>query len=274
MARKFYLGTNTVEDVTFLKITGVIDEDNTLAASVKKIEGRTVIIDLSGVDRINSCGVRDWVNWLNDLEQRGKQVILVRCSPCIVNQINLVNNFVGGGMVKSFFAPYYCARCDKEQLELLQVEAFADMSQPTAPPVRGDGCHEVQCEMDFDDIEASYFAFLPRNTGKVVDERLRAHVESLSPSIQDRIKRLDTVQKQASDPKAPHSLSQYSPLTVTTTGMSLARDSLNRTAPPPEGPPSEERRGRRVGTSAMLLGAAFAVAAVIVAYVVFFIGER
>ena len=72
MSKKFSLGANTVEDVTFLKVSGVVDEDNTLARSLKKIDGRTVVIDLSGVDRINSCGVRDWVNWLNDLDAKGK----------------------------------------------------------------------------------------------------------------------------------------------------------------------------------------------------------
>jgi anti-anti-sigma regulatory factor len=104
---KFFLGSQTVEDVTFLKVSGTIDEDNTLASSLKKIDGHTVVVDLAGVERINSCGVRDWVNWLNDLEGRGKQVVLVRCSPVIVNQVNLVHNFAGRGHVKSFFAPYY-----------------------------------------------------------------------------------------------------------------------------------------------------------------------
>ena len=180
MPKKFFLGANTVEGVTFLKVSGVIDEDNTLAGSLKKIEGGTVLMDLSEVRRINSCGVRDWVNWLNDLADRNKRVIFLRCSPCIVNQINLVNNFVGQGKVKSFFAPYYCPRCDCEQLELLQVEQFAGMARPTAPGVRGRDCNQATCEMAFDDIEEAYFAFLPRNTGQVVDAALKSHLESLS----------------------------------------------------------------------------------------------
>lgn len=271
MARKFYLGANTVEDVTFLKIAGVVDEDNTLANSVKKIEGRTVLIDLSGVERINSCGVRDWVNWLNDLERKGKQVILVRCSPCIVNQINLVNNFVGGGMVKSFFAPYYCGKCDQEQLELLQVENFHDMAAPSAPSMRGDRCQQLRCEMEFDDIQDAYFAFLPRNTGRVVDSRLQKHIESLSPSIQDRIKGLDAVEKQSgTSGKGPSSLSQYSPLTVTSSSISLSRDAHlgeETTAEP-------EKKKRSGTTTALLFGAALALVAVIVGYVVFFSGGR
>ena len=81
MAQKFFLGANTVEGVTFLKIRGVIDEDNALAKSLRRIEGDTVVIDLEGVVRINSCGVRDWVNWLNDLDARGI-VLMDRADGC------------------------------------------------------------------------------------------------------------------------------------------------------------------------------------------------
>lgn len=215
------IGITSIEDATFLKLTGVIDEDNTLGGSLKKINGGTVIIDLSGVVRINSCGVRDWVNWINDLESRGKQVVMVRCSPCIVTQINLVHNFTGGGMVKSFFAPYYCGKCDREDLRLLRIEDFAGQDEPAAPSHRAPDCGESRCEMEFDDIEASYFAFLPRNTGKVVDERLDALIQSASPDIRARIKKLDEV-KRGSDGGRSSLSAQYSPLTVTQTGIQEA----------------------------------------------------
>lgn len=210
------IGITHIEDATFLKLSGVIDEDNTLHSSLKKIMGKTVIIDLGGVVRINSCGVRDWVNWMNDLEARHKQVVLVRCSPAIVTQINLVHNFTGGGMVKSFYAPYYCPKCDREDLKLLPIEAFAGQDTPTAPPHRAPGCGQGQCQMTFDDIEASYFAFLPHNTGAVVDARLDRLLHSASPDLRARIQKLDEV-KRGSDGGRGSLSAQYSPLTVTQT---------------------------------------------------------
>ncbi len=267
MAKKFTIGANTYEDVTFLKVTGVIDEDNALARSLKKIDGATVVIDLSAVTRINSCGVRDWVNWLNDLDAKGKRIMLVRCSPCIVNQINLVNNFIGQGMVKSFFAPYYCPKCDLEELHLTQLEAFAGMARPQAPVLRGEGCNEVQCQMEFDDIEEAYFAFLPRNTGQVVDAELKKVIDSLSPSMRERIKRLDTMDKDEETGRTPIS-GMYSPLTVTT-GLSIARDSLNQ-VPAVQPPPAPAKRNL-VGPA--LAAAAFAIAGAIVAYVLLVIGK-
>lgn len=270
--KKFSLKlTGADENVSFLKVQGVIDEDNHLARALRKIEGDTVVIDLSGVDRINSCGVRDWVNWLNDLHAAGKRVILIRCSPCIVNQLNLVNNFVGGGMVKSFFAPYYCERCDKEEAKLLQVESFAGMTQPRAPAVRGEGCSGVKCEMAFDDIEDAYFAFLPRNTGRVVDPKLQQAIESLSPSVQDRIKALDSVRESEPGEGGTYSSGMYSPLTAT--GISVSRDSLNMTPAPEavaEAVPLEKQN--TLGT--VLTAVAFALVGGIIAYVVFVIGGK
>ena len=268
MAKKFSIGSSTVEDVTFLKIGGVIDEDNSLGRALKRIEGGTVIIDLSGVERINSCGVRDWVNWLNDLNSRDKKVILVRCSTCIVNQINLVNNFTGGGMVKSFFAPFYCPKCDLEELKLLQVEHFAGLAQPKAPQHRGQRCAEARCEMEFDDIEESYFAFIPRNTGEVVDDRLQHVIKSFSPSIKDRIKRLDTVEKSTDDSRNTSVSSQYSPLTVTKSSASLNHDPNDPLVATDQvkAMPLARRRSR---TSLTLLGAALALVGAIAMYVAF-----
>jgi anti-anti-sigma regulatory factor len=266
MAKKFSLGANTVEDVTFLKVGGIIDEDNTLAGSLKKIDGRTVVIDLSGVERINSCGVRDWVNWLNDLDARGKSVVLVKCSPCIVNQINLVNNFVGRGMVKSFFAPYFCPTCDVEQQKLLQVEDFSGMDRPRAPEVRGDACQQADCQMEFDDIEEAYFAFLPRSTGQIVDGDLQRLLAQLSPSIRDRIKRLDSVQRQSEGERTPIS-GMYSPLTVTRTSLSINRGGDPSDRPAETRDATEAHKSRRGLLALGLSILALALAGGLIAYV-------
>jgi anti-anti-sigma regulatory factor len=164
MNQKFHAAVHLKEDVTYVKLGGVIDEDNELGELTEKIPAGTVIIDLSEIDRINSCGVRDWVNWLTRVEKNGSRVVLVECSPSIVAQINLVNNFTGGGVVKSFFAPYFCPNCDREKV--LLVEASEMVGGPSRAPIcRCDECDGV---MDFDDMEDSYFAFL--STARKVNE--------------------------------------------------------------------------------------------------------
>ena len=260
--KKLTIATNTVEDVVFVKLQGVIDEDNTLARTTKKLAGRTVVLDLAEIKRINSCGVRDWVNWLSDLHTKGKTIILMRCSPCIVTQLNLVNNFVGSAMVRNFFAPYYCTHCDLEVLCLLQVEDFAGQTTPTAPKPGDPRAPRVecprrtpQCDLEFDDIEAAYFAFLPRDAGHTVDPALIAHIQALSPSLRARIERLDQVAGDNDGGTA--SSGSYSPLTHTS--VSLARDSLSLSPPPEEIAPPV--RTRSVLPIVLSIAAALLVAA-------------
>jgi anti-anti-sigma regulatory factor len=163
MNQKFQAAINSREEMTYVKLTGVIDEDNELTDLTEKIPSGTAVINLGEIERINSCGVRDWVNWLGKIEKQGARVVLVECSPAIVAQINLVNNFTGGGVVKSFFAPYFCPNCDREKV--LLVEASELGSPAKAPTCRCDECDGV---MDFDDMEDSYFAFLT-SAKKVAD---------------------------------------------------------------------------------------------------------
>jgi len=156
MSQKFQASVQHRGDVSYVKLAGVIDEDNELADLVDKIPTGTAVIDLGEIERINSCGVRDWVNWLSKLENNGTRSVLVECSPAIVAQINLVNNFTGNGTVKSFYVPYFCPECDEEKV--LLVEA-ADMGPPPHEPPTC-RCDECDLVMDFDDMPDSYFAFL------------------------------------------------------------------------------------------------------------------
>ncbi len=264
----FFLGSQTVEDVTFLKVSGTIDEDNTLASSAKKIDGKTVVIDLSGVTRINSCGVRDWVNWLNDLDARGKRVVLVRCSAVIVNQINLVHNFVGRGVVRSFFAPYYCARCDREQQRLIQTDTLSGAARVKAPAVLGEGCDVVPCQMAFDDLEDAYFAFVPRAGAVSVDDGLQRLIDGLSPSIKERIKRLDEAERVSADKAVGLGTGMYAQLTATASGLSLdlRPDRPSLTGAMPVAAPTRNHRSARG-----LVIAAAAVGLAIAGYLAFYV---
>jgi anti-anti-sigma regulatory factor len=156
MSQKFQASVQHRGDMSYVKLGGVIDEDNELSDLVEKIPNGTAVIDLGEIERINSCGVRDWVNWLSKLENNGTRSVLVECSPAIVAQINLVNNFTGGGVVKSFYVPYFCPECDEEKV--LLVEASDMGPPPHEPPTCR--CDECDLVMDFDDMPDSYFAFL------------------------------------------------------------------------------------------------------------------
>lgn len=270
--KKLHIGTSTVEDVTFVKLSGVVDEDNALDRATRRITAPTVVIDLAEVQRINSCGVRDWVNWLGELDELGKQVILTRLSPCIVTQLNLVNNFIGRARVRSFFAPYYCPGCDVEALCLLQVSDFAGQSTPTAPRPADPRSPSVRCqksppkspcELGFDDLEESYFAFLPRALAQGKEAGFDAGIEGLSPTLRARIERLDKVAGDASTPVS----GSYSPLTSTSISIAQSPAALV-----PERADAVPAAGGRNATYVVLTALAMALVGLI-AYVVFVAGR-
>jgi anti-anti-sigma regulatory factor len=158
MGSKFRSEVNSRDGVCTLKIAGVIDEDNELVPLEGQLGSGPMVLDLGEIERINSCGVRDWVNWLGRIEKVGARLVFVNCSPAIVSQINLVHNFTANGIVKSFYAPYFCPRCKKEKLLRLEARDLAKSAPiAKAPTCRCDECDGV---MDFDEMEESYFAFL------------------------------------------------------------------------------------------------------------------
>jgi anti-anti-sigma regulatory factor len=175
MSQKFNATVQHRGDVSFVKLGGVIDEDNELSDLAEKIPIGTAVIDLGEIERINSCGVRDWVNWLSRLETGGTRSVLIECSPAIVAQINLVNNFTGSGVVKSFYVPYFCPECDEEKVLLVETQ---DMGPPPHEPPTC-RCDECDLVMDFDDMPDSYFAFLS-NQKKLADgEKINGAMKEL-----------------------------------------------------------------------------------------------
>lgn len=184
MSQKFQAAVHHRDDVSYVKLTGVIDEDNELGDLVDKIPPGTAVIDLGEIERINSCGVRDWVNWLGKLEGNTTKVVLVECSPAIVAQINLVNNFTGSGVVKSFYVPYFCPECDEEKV--LLVEA-ADMGPPPHEPPTC-RCDECDLVMDFDDMPDSYFAFLSNQKKVAEPEKINGVIKEFAPSEGEKSK--------------------------------------------------------------------------------------
>jgi anti-anti-sigma regulatory factor len=176
MSQKFQASVQHRGDVSYVKLGGVIDEDNELGELVDRIPSGTAVIDLGEIERINSCGVRDWVNWLYKLESHGTRSVLVECSPAIVAQVNLVNNFTGSGVVKSFYVPYFCPECDEEKV--LLVEASDMGPPPHEPPTCR--CDECDLVMDFDDMPDSYFAFLANQRKLAEPDKVNGAVRELA----------------------------------------------------------------------------------------------
>jgi hypothetical protein len=114
---------------SYVTLAGPVTEMANFAA-LKTLTG-AARIDLSGIDRMNSLGVRGWCHFVRDAEAAGLALTFERCSPVIVEQIAMISNFFGAtSQVASLLAPYYCESCGTEHTQLIERSAGAPMVVP------------------------------------------------------------------------------------------------------------------------------------------------
>jgi ABC-type transporter Mla MlaB component/DNA-directed RNA polymerase subunit RPC12/RpoP len=109
---------------TEIALAGSLDEWADMDALFDQLPSRssTLALDLSQVKRISSVGVRVWITFIEKLKQYDIPFEMHGCSVVIVRQLNMISQFRGHGKVCSAYAPYYCAKCVKEQLRLIDLE--------------------------------------------------------------------------------------------------------------------------------------------------------
>jgi len=117
-------------------------------------DGPSIILNLKQISRINSTGVREWINAIEKVS-KDVEIFFEDCPPVVVYQMTMIPNFTARAKVLSVFAPYYCAECGHQEDILINMEGF---NLDDGLPERK--CPECQSEMEFDDDEESYFYFL------------------------------------------------------------------------------------------------------------------
>ena len=136
------------------KLSGVIDEHANLDF-LRSVQGR-ILINLRDVRRINSVGVRQWMDAMRAIPSTAT-VELVEARPPIVDQINMVAGFLGKAHLLSFYAPMVCPSCDHQEEIQLDVAACraAGGALPSNPCPR---CGKSVLELD--DVEEEFTSFL------------------------------------------------------------------------------------------------------------------
>lgn len=141
---------------TTVEFSGEIDENADFSELRRRLKG-AVVFHLANVRRINSCGVREWVNFVRELPGV-TDLTFSHCSPAIVTQLNMIYNFRGGAQLRSFYAPYICENCNTEEEKLLDIESqFPDGQVADLPEFTCETCSEP---LEFDDLPDRYLAFL------------------------------------------------------------------------------------------------------------------
>jgi hypothetical protein len=140
-----------VDQVT---LSGVIDENADLAL-IGTLGGRPARFDMRSVRRINSYGVRSWMDAIRKIPG-GTKVTFVNCPPPVIDQCNMVAGFLGHGRLESFFAPMTCPECDEQIDQLFETEACRSNGGklPATP------CPRCGRPMEVDDLEEQYLLFV------------------------------------------------------------------------------------------------------------------
>jgi hypothetical protein len=79
--------------ISCLKFNGMIDESFEGKKIAQSIKCDTLVLDLGGVKKISSFGIREWVDFMNAATKGAKTTVLIECAPKVVDQLNMVANF-------------------------------------------------------------------------------------------------------------------------------------------------------------------------------------
>jgi anti-anti-sigma regulatory factor len=137
-----------------VRISGDLTEHSDFSSVLARTES-FLRLNLSGISRINSCGVREWMRLIDALRASDRAFELEACAVSFVTQMNMISNFAGTARVLSFYGPYLCTACDEERHELFVITDGEAVELPATKP-----CSVCRAEMEFDDIPKLYLSFL------------------------------------------------------------------------------------------------------------------
>jgi hypothetical protein len=145
--------SQTTSEVVY-KFVGDVDE-HFRQKEVPRIRKPQITFILEDVKNFNSCGIREWIYMVRDISELG-DLVFMKCSVTMIDQINMVPDSLGKGRIESFFAPYFCS-CGGEVNRMIRVEEhLRDLVQKRAPEL---SCEKCGNKLEFDALEESYFLF-------------------------------------------------------------------------------------------------------------------
>lgn len=153
MGQKLTIDTQIIDDTLFAQFMGQIDEDADFS-KLSNLTAKKIVFDFEKITLLNSCGIREWISFIESIPT-STHITYRNCQQIIIEQMNMVHGFIkSGAEIESFYAPYYCPKCDYEHKMLLTPST---VDKHIAPSCK---CPKCQEEMEFDAIETQYFNFL------------------------------------------------------------------------------------------------------------------
>jgi anti-anti-sigma regulatory factor len=148
------------QSLTYLRFSGSIDEHFDGKKLASSVRAGALVLHLGEVKRMTSFGIREWADFVDHATSKGSELILIECSPKVMDQLNMVANFIGPGRVFSFYAPYRCDYCDSDDRILFQVDRDWEVIKARKPPeLPCATCGELE---HFDEDPITFFSYMAR----------------------------------------------------------------------------------------------------------------
>lgn len=177
------------QEITCLRVIGGIDESFEGKKHAAGIKTPVVVLEMSGVDRVTSFGIREWSNFISVVNKSARETYLIGCSPKVVNQINMVSSFVGSGLVFSFYASYFCDNCEKSNLVLINVDRDYESIKKHQAPAHH--CATCGGEQSLEEDPAAYFSYVAQQKQFVLDQKIASFLVSrLDYAVSDLARRI------------------------------------------------------------------------------------
>lgn len=124
----------------------------------------SVTLDLAGLGKINSMGVRQWDRWMFSIRKANTRALirLVHVPSFFIDLFNVIHEFVPRPYaVESFCVPYYCEQCDHSLDFLIERDRAGKLPKNLGglPEVHCDRCN-IPMQVDLESDRC--FSFLER----------------------------------------------------------------------------------------------------------------
>ena len=95
---------------------------------------------------------------MRELEKSNREISFEECTGEIVMQINMIPSFKSTAKIASVYGNFVCDDCGNEEAVLFEDGKNLPQSALTELPPKG--CSQCGAEMELEEMEEEYFAFL------------------------------------------------------------------------------------------------------------------
>ncbi len=129
----FHIDHQRIGRVVHVRISGSLGEPLAPRLGELRLRGQ-VVLDVGGVHRITSLGIRAWMDAVSRLPPEVEGLYVVNATPALVDQYLMVSGFGGAAHLLSVLAPYSCDNCGDEVVRSIHLRASEELIHRGEPP--------------------------------------------------------------------------------------------------------------------------------------------